>query len=232
MKPLFLLVFAIQFIVLVVQAQEVNFASLQNSDVDTTTYDELGKDRWKENLGFSFYIATGEYGFNRTSSRFVSPLISNDKKSFGIGVSSDLADYKYYKARLYVGYEQVSIAESFRRSDQSLFESRLQFKSVNVGIIPVILSIGDSFGGYIGAGGFVHYHIDTNIDSPDGTDFNIDVDEVFERVGYGSVVQLGVFYKTIRLEINGFSSFSDTSEVVGIPNLKRIGSTISLHYGF
>ena len=59
MKPLFLLVFAIQFIVLVVQAQEVNFASLQNSDVDTTTYDELGKDRSKENLGFSFYIATG-----------------------------------------------------------------------------------------------------------------------------------------------------------------------------
>ena len=232
MKSVFLWIIVIQFFVHTVEGQEVLPAIIENSDIDTTAFADKDKDQEKENFGFSFYIATGEYGFNRTSSRFVSPLISNNERSFGIGIASDLADYKHYKARLYVGYEQVSVAETFRRSDQSLFESRLQFKSVNVGIIPVILSIGDSFGGYIGAGGFVHYHIDTDIDSPDGTDFNIDVDEVFERVGYGSVVQLGVFYKTIRLEINGFSSFSDTSEVVGIPNLKRIGSTISLHYGF
>ena len=93
-------------------------------------------------------------------------------------------------------------------------------------------SIGDSFGAYSGIGVFAHYHLSIQIDSLDGNEFNIDTDKVFEKFGYGPVLQIGVFYKNLRIEINGFNSFSDTSEVDGIPNLKRIGSTISLHYGF
>ena len=199
---------------------------------DTSSTSKVDKQRWFDDSEFSLFIAAGQYGFNRTSSLIVSPLVINNERSYSIGIASNLANYRHYKARLYVAYEQVGIEETFRRIDQSLFQSNLKFKSVNVGIIPITFSIGDSFGAYSGIGVFAHYHLSIQIDSLDGNEFNIDTDKVFEKFGYGPILQIGVFYKNLRIEINGFNSFSDTSEVDGIPNLKRIGSTISLHYGF
>jgi len=226
-----LLIFLVLFTIYTYAQEEV--ASEFNIPYhDTSSNSKVHKEKWLDDSEFSLFIAAGQYGLNRTSSLIVSPLVINNKNSYSIGIASNLANYRHYKARLYVAYEQVGIEETFRRIDQSLFQSNLKFKSANVGIIPLVFSIGDSFGAYSGIGVFAQYHLNIQIDSLDGSEFNIDIDKVFERFGYGTILQLGVFYKNLRIEINGFNSFSDTSEVVGIPNLRRIGSTISLHYGF
>ena len=143
-----------------------------------------------------------------------------------------IVNTKNYAFKFYLGYQQYAISEEFISTRGNSLSSVIQFNSIQSSLHPINLTIniGD-LRVYVGGGGYVNYNLSSSIILNPIDELNVRED-LFTPLTYGVVGQIGIGFKKIGLELNGFNSSSDLISGEIEESISLIGLTAQLNYNF